>query len=658
MLPKYKNFEHKNDFVPKKAESSFAKFESLLVVLLFKMDDKRVKLSKFLFKWIKTHVWKFLLILLVFGVLLYGIGYAARQSIGNFESNKTQLIDKLKAILGQNDQEQLATLDKIEKAILKDLEPIGSVPVVGWFVNSDVKKVKTLAADWIEMIYPFANYKFGTNGFKTTLLQGGYFTDDLQTFFAKSPEMISKSRGVLNSFWLYKIFGSQNLRVLFETLQDILDIFDILTQNKEIVLRLFGHLQTQKVVIFNQNTGEARATGGFIGSYIPIDISKGEIKIGQSQSIYYFDRGINTNLVAHPATWNYNIFEKGYEVHGARNANFFPCFSTTASYLEREFSVTQNGYSIDDLIFITPQFLLGYLPDNFMLNINGEMIPKSQILTKIERITALEIEDVSNPKKSLTSIFNLLINQLPEILKGQALVNLITYTQQALYARDFQLWFRDIDTQKLWTTTGFSGEQTCADSNNKAIVPIVSNVSGDKRNLITSNNFTVQIDKGIVKVTYLQTIPDDAKDILLRGFVDNGFTMVGLQIPKNSKIKSIKSDQALAIPFLRDYYIQNIEQSSPQTIVIPPEIQKVINTSYDLKPDYKGGFSYLQPDNSEVIGIYVSDQYITKVEFEFEINDPKDLIFYGQPGLNNPSLSHKQQLDTDPAKIQTGVKIN
>ncbi len=625
--------------------------------------------------WFKKHMFYGLVIILILAVCSYFVFGAVRQSIGNLEQNKSSLIDKIKSILGKNDQDQLDTLNEIEAKLVENLLPLVDTPVVGWVVKNDIAKIKELIAIWLDALYPFANYKFGVDGFRTVLLQQRYFTQDVESFLGKAPELISKTKSQMNWLWVYQTFGTQQIKEVFGYLNMAMEILEILIQKKDIVLTGLGHYQTQKIVIFNQNTGEARPTGGFIGSYIPINISKGEMTIGQSQSIYWFDKGVGTNLLSHPAMWYYGFFGGLVDPHGARNSNVFSCFPDSARYLEREFSKTENGYNIDSVVFITPQYLLGYLPDSFNLAINGELIPKNKILDKIEQITALEIEDKLNPKKQLTSIFNLIIKQLPTILKGQALVDLLVYTQESLLSRDMQVWFRSNKIQELWSSTGFAGEQTCQNkTDNKTdfgvISPIIINMSGDKRNLVSSNNFIINTDtdKNTLTLTWTQILPKDIKQTLRRATNEDGLTMVGVQMPKGAKIISSTSPNILHLPFLRDYYQLQLEKENPNnsgTYTIPPEIQSLIVSSYDLSADGDAGFSYLQPDGSEVFGVYLKDNISSQslsVEFKFDISSinsatSSNLVFYGQSGLNKPSLSSGSGYYDNPKQIQKGIKI-
>ncbi len=613
---------------------------------------------------IKRNWLKILIVALTLGVLSNYTFLNLKQSIGNIEANKSSLLEKIKLIIGKNNQDQFFALSEIEDRLISDLEPITNNPIFGAIVKSDISKVKILASRWLDILYPFKSYEFGIGGFESTLPQQKYFTQDVELFFAKSKILISQTRSELLGFWIYNMFGNIQVKDTLQTINNFVDILDILGQKQDIILTILGHYQSQKIVIFNQNTGEARPTGGFMGSYIPIDISRGQLKIGQSQSIYFFDKGAKSNIISHPAFWYYGFFEGKTDPHGIRNSNVFPCFPDTARLLEREFAKTENGYNIDDVVLISPDYLLGYLPKDFELMISQQKVPKDQILKKIEQITALEIEDINNPKKQITSIFSLIIRQLPEILRGQALVDLISYTQESLQARNIYTWFRSDKIQKLWQTTGMAGSDTCQNvSDSQIISPLIINLSGDKRNLISSTSFDIKKDNNSLKIKWTQTLPVDRFDSLQRGYNRDGIVFVGFQIPLDWKIKNINSNNKLKVPFLRDYYIQQLETENQTNYYTPPEIQAIINSSFDLSlQNNDQGFSYLQPDGSQVVGLYIYDNFdkgIASSELELEVGagNYQNILFCGQPGLNNPVLNFNDETINNKTTIQKGFKI-
>jgi hypothetical protein len=631
-------------------------FEKLFLFLSYRFGGFWGRAWKF----VKDNVFLSFVLLLVICIFVFSFGIAARRGINNINNSKLSLIEKVKSlVLSQNSFDKIQTLNQIESQIISDLGAVGQLPLLGSIVQNDIGKFKDLISKWIDIINPFSNYKLSVDGFKTTLLQERYFTQDLEKFFENSPGLVRESKGFLGSLWIYKLYGSETIRTTIQNLENYLDIIQILTDNKDLVLKIFGHFETQKVVIFNQNTAEARPTGGFLGSYIPIDISKGEMNVGVSQSIYTFDQGSPLPLVAHPATWYYGYLEGLNDLHGARNSNVFPCFPDSAKYLQREFSRSINGYNIDDLIMITPDFLLGYLPDNFEVIIDGKPVPKSKILDTIERLTAFEVAKDINPKQKITSIFSLIVTQLPNIIKGQSLLDLINYTQDSIKTRQFQLWFRNEEIQKLWSSTGYSGETTCLykQTSDNVIVPLLINLSGDKRNLVTTNDYEFQVSGKNLKIKYTQIIPNNASDILQRGFNDTGTNMIGLQLPKNAKLKSLRSKQLLKLPFLRNYYTQELDYNSKGKNTTPPEIQNVINTSLDFSQENDKGFSYIQPDGSEVVGGYFLEDFVTEVEFDIELGNSSNLYFYPQPGQRSLVFRKDGRLITDQKLINNGMRL-
>jgi Protein of unknown function (DUF4012) len=659
-----------NSKLPQELETKSLWFEILLIKLetrfVFYYYHYRDIWSQKSRPWkakLKRNWVKIVILLLVFGVIGNYTFLNIRQSVRNVEQNKFSLLEKIKSIINKNDQDQIAVLNELETKLIQDLEPIATNPLIGFVVKSDITKIKTLTAKWLDILYPFKNYKLGTNGFESTLLQQRYFTQDVELFLNKAQPLINETQSQLGGFWIYTVFGNNQVKESLQIISNVVDIISILSQKQEIILTMLGHYQTQKIVVFNQNNGEARPTGGFMGSYIPIDISRGQIQIGQSQSIYFFDKGDKTDTLAHPAMAYYGFFEGRVDPHGVRNSNVFPCFPDTAKYLEREFTKTENGYNIDNLIMTSPDYLLGYLPDSFELDINGQKVPKNQILKKIEQITAIEIEDKQNPKKQITSIFNLIINQLPEILKGQALINLISYTQESLQARNLHAWFRNDKIQQLWQTTGMAGINTCQNLNSNPIIsPIVINLSGDKRNLITSTDFKIITDKDLVTIRWTQSLPPDKDNLLQRGFNKDGITMIGFQIPAQWQLQSITSTDKLIVPFLRNYYLQQLENQNQTKYGYPPEIQSLINSSFDFsQSNHDKGFSYLQPDGSRLVGLYIYDDFAKeKVSAEFEIQTKdtnNNIVFYSQPGLNLLSVTTDNIMQTDKIELQKGIKI-
>ena len=613
---------------------------------------------------IRHFVMKYILILLLVSVIItfwafQGLQYS-KIAAKNISNDRSFIINKIKNILVESRSNQIQDLNELQAKLESNLSPVSKVFFLDGVIKNDLSRINELTQKWLKSINSLSKYKFTTQGLEPTLFINRTFSLDISLFLDDLPELLNDTKELKNSLWYYQLIGSNQTKKFFEIIDEVLDLGNIVSENKIGILKAIGHFEPKKIVIFNQNTGEARPTGGFIGSYIPINLNQGKFQIEQSQSIYFIDGGPNTNVIANPLSWYYGWYEGETDIHGIRNSNYFSCFPDSARYLEREFSNLPNGFPIDEVVFITPQLLLGLIPDWQKIEIEGELIPKNALLDKIEKVTAIDIQDVSNPKKALSGILSGILESLPMIVKNQNPIDILNYFQDSLQARNLQIWFKDQESQNLLSKTKLSGENTCANQNNNSIIaPFIVNLSGDKRNLITKNDFEINQKGNQFYLKYNQIIPVNAEDRLQRIFdITRSINFVGLQIPANSKNIKISSNQSLHLPFLRSGYEADLAIKG-RAIQYPDEVNKIIKSSYNLF-DQNGltpGFSYLQPDGSQVVGLYIRDEQSTTVEFSWEMPNSKNAIFYGQPGLNQPKLKVGNKFLDDPVKIQSGVKL-
>ena len=126
--------------------------------------------------------------------------------------------------------------------------------------------------------------------------------------------------------------------------------------------------------------------------------------------------------MAHPNTWQY----AGSSAHGLHNLNYFSCFRDSAQLLAREFERSVNGFTINQLYFITPPLLSAVLPPGFVLDVPGVgRLNQTTLFEEIERISSFAAIDVTNPKKQLADIFTALVRALPSILQARSGLELL-----------------------------------------------------------------------------------------------------------------------------------------------------------------------------------------------------------------------------------------
>jgi Protein of unknown function (DUF4012) len=644
---------------------------------LKKVPDKKGVVFSLFKNQLKQGFFVFITSFIIFNIVLTSFLTHVSAAKSQVAENSDLLNLKVKNLIELAGADRQSTFQSIKKIVKDSLTPVTGFTNTQWVVDRDMDKIENLANSWLNATSPLTLYSFSSVGFEHKSNPDRLFTNDLEDFFDELPSLQVETERVWSEMWLYRIIGNtandQKIKDLISSIEFFIKSISSIIQLKPLILKILGHYSTQRMVIFNQNVGEARPTGGFIGSHIPLDISQGKIVIGESQSIYYIDGQKKEGVVTHPSIWYSNKDENIYAIGGVRNLNIFNCFPDSASIIEQEFATSGNGYTIDQLVMVTPQIIEDILPDGFSINVsNVGNITKSNFASEVERVSSFQAPDKSNPKSLLSPIFLAMFEKLPDIMKKQGVADIFKIFAKSLASRDVNIWFRDFEIQKLSSTLGFASDQVCKKGNQKNIIsPIISNVSGDKRGLISQNKFSVNSESvwggKKINIRYTQILPESKN--LQRAFNDvSTFNMFAFQIPQSAFAINVESENIIKLPYIREGYLKNITNENKTAVSLPGQIKTTIDTGRDLE---NGGFTYNQADGSLVVGAYISDNSVgeTRVDFEFtipaQVNERID--FFGQPGLNEPSLFLGEGIDiyknptireiSDAQKIQSGITL-
>jgi hypothetical protein len=623
------------------------------------------------------YIW--LTIVLCFILLSLNTVSAISQTKQRFDLQKQDLQTQILNIFKSKDLDKMGNLDDLEKDLLELAKPITSKIGTDFFVRNDIKKIRNVLQSWSEKIAPLMQYKLSKNGLTHEFDQNKYFTNDLEEFFNQLPELQTQTQDLWNSLWVYRSIawasGGETLKSQLALAEKLIDGIPFLIQSKQQILQALGHFSRQRILLFNQNIGESRPTGGFSGSYIPIDIIKGKLEIQQSQSIYY-NAGQKINaLVAHPAYWMYGYVYNNdeFNLNGSTvNTQYTSCFADYAYQLYNEFSKSNNGFSADQIYMISPKLIESVLPDNFSIEVdNVGLINKSNFLNEIERKTSLEFERTSNPKEAISPVFSKLVDQLPEIIKNQSSQTILQLLIDGIYSRDISMWFSENSQQNLILNLGLGADQTCIKKHQQydIISPVVINMTGDKRGLVADFTTSLKTHDVVggkrVSVVLNQNLPEVKG--LLRGFnSDYPMNMFGMQIPSDAIDIAITTEDNYDAPFLRQGFKEILDKSISEYTLIEP-ISHIINTSYDIE----NGFVYSQIDSSKVVGSYMRDKPVGDTSITFEFTVPRtsgnEIRYYSQVGLGSPSLQIgegveklENYLDLDLSssiQLQKGIRL-
>jgi len=598
----------------------------------------------------RLYTWITLLLMVIIFLSSFLNSFSA--SINQVDQKKESWLETISLFYELNQENKQKNLQKIKEELSFTIKNTASFVLLSSKVDEDIQKIIDLFDKWLLAFGLFLEYRFSVDGITNIRDKNRFFTEDLSLFFTENKRLFEETKSLWNSFWFYKFWinfsGQQKLQKIIRLADNLLEIGDYIFQNPKIILDFLGHDQPRKIVIFNQNTAEARPTGGFIGSHIPLTINKGKVEIGQSQSIHWIQGSHKKPRIASPFLTNYGmVWGANYILGGVSDTFNFPCFPTSAAFLQREFAESSAGYKIDDVVFITPEVLSQLLPPTFTFTVtNLGTFSSSELLSEINRVTALEYQNPQNPKEALTPILNSILLRLPEILEFHKSNSLISILTGLFLTRDIQIWSSTPETQKLFSNLSLTGEQTCQNKQKQDIVaPILFNISGDKRNGITANSWSISSKNVIggqrVRVSYQQEIEDPEN--IPRGSFNQvmPFTFVGLQIPSTAQNIDVYSPQSLRRQFLPSFYLQKVQENVPE-YETTPEIDLLWKTGKDLSEGANPpGFTYQQPDGSTVTGIYIADDLVSEVTFEFTlpVQNHHLIKFFPQAGVNKPLLS-------------------
>ncbi len=635
-----------------------------------KSSGKNLLLSK---STLKSKFFIFLTSGILLSLFFVNFTASSLKSLDNIQNNLPTLITSISNLLDNNSNSAENTLYEIKADLLKSLGPINKLLLTEKIVEKDIDKVSELAKIWVQSLDALKQYSLTPQGFQNSL-SNQTFTADLEIFFTRLPLLIEETEALYNNFYHYRVFvntfGDREQKNLLKSFKEAIKLLKIINQNQQPILELLGHYTTKQIVIFNQNTGEARSTGGFYGSYLPISISQGVLNIGQSQSIYYIDGSKDTLNVPHPAYSYYSFGRDVVPVIGARDLNFTPCFPVTARLIEQEFSSSSNGYTIDHLVMANPALIQSILPDNFVLNIPGvSVINKDNFLSEVERLTSLGVQNSRNPKYQISNIFKSILEGLSDIISQQGGAVFINKIIDSIQSRDIQTWFKDPQINKLFETLGLASNQVCDQKERGVITPILMNFSGDKRNLVSDNNFSISREKKFGRVDftikYQEYIPP--KTFLQRGFNEQtGQSFVGLQLPTSSTNFSVSGSDIISRSLVRQFNTISAQEQNQKPVKTLPEIEIINLTSRNIP----GGFTYTQYDGSTVLGTFISSKAgfnEVSLNFSLPISTYESITFYGQPGINNPAIilgegvrsvvSPNQIYFNEPQFIQKGIDL-
>lgn len=237
-------------------------------------------------------------------------------------------------------------------------------------------------------------------------------------------------------------------------------------------LNLLGDRYPQSYMILLQNNHEIRATGGFIGSYILMDINDGEITKFELKDVYEADGQFHEKV--EPPKGLHKITEDWK----MRDANYSPDFPTSAKqvmwFLEHE-----KGPTVDTVIAINQRVV-----ENLLEYVDEVEIPGMDISVNSENFSWIfsylieaKISDSNSPKQFLMDFAQVFKEKLLQPHNIPAIVDVL---KQSINQKDLMAYSSDPDTAMLIERFGLKGANSSIDETFDYLQVVNTSVGGNK----------------------------------------------------------------------------------------------------------------------------------------------------------------------------------
>lgn len=254
------------------------------------------------------------------------------------------------------------------------------------------------------------------------------------------------------------------------------DVVQEVVAAQDFLLSILGGEKKDYLLIF-QNNNEARATGGFIGTYGLLTFENGQMRLDKIESIYNLD-GQLKEAIAAPGPLQ--RLETPY--WGIRDSNWFADFPTSSekilSFLQKE-----NGVAADGIISFTPDVF------EKLLAITGPIpMPEYGVILTAENFretaqykTSVDYnKQLNEPKKFLADFAPKFLSKLQGLDANQSL-EVFTILSQMVAEKQILLYSRNSALEKTIGDFGIDGAIKSTPGDYLAIIH--SNVGGGKTDL-------------------------------------------------------------------------------------------------------------------------------------------------------------------------------
>ncbi|MDD2680868.1 MAG: DUF4012 domain-containing protein [Patescibacteria group bacterium] len=396
------------------------------------------------------------------------------------------------------------------------------------------------------------------------------------------------------------------------------------------ILRLLpafsGYPQTTHYLIMLQNNDELRPTGGFLGSYVRLDIANfGEIKRLEADDIYHLDMPAigKTNFEAPAAISKYLKVDNWY----LRDANWSPDWPQSARQIQTMFQAESaaGGLSepeLDGVLAITPDFVASLLKITGPIIVRGQSYaPENmQALLQYNVEVAYKDDDISSWDRK--DIINELINALRDKLTQLPLKrypDLLNNLYTSINRGDLLIYFNNPQQQILAKELGASG--AIIQGSGDYLMVVDANLAAFKSDAVMKKNISYKIDSSnnrliaSLRLNYQHGGGFDWRTTRYRSYTR-------ILAPLGSELKEISNINQTEADFISYDDLELNKHVFGFFWSIEPGQSKEVKLSYYLPANINNSFN-----SDKLYTLFVQRQPGSQIEnFSLTINSNKEIL--------------------------------
>ncbi len=381
-------------------------------------------------------------------------------------------------------------------------------------------------------------------------------------------------------------FGNSEIEKYKEALPKIVKLNKILLATSRDAGDLFGFEKPNRILFLFQNPAEIRPTGGFIGSYGVMEISKGKVLSLSIDDIYNPDGQVDVKKVRVTPPASIRNFLKEDKLY-IRNANYNSDFPSSAENIADLFNKTTSD-RFDNIIAIDYTFIQSYLDlfGGIYLNNYQEEINASNFTERAQFHSEFNYkEGISEKKSFLTTLGSKIIEGFFQ-LNTSDLMRFNDSIYGLLETRNIQIYTKYPNLAKSLNELKWDG--ALVKTNGDYLKIVNSNLGGNKVNYLTKNKYKYEVlsmtRDGVLRGRVTLSYTNNAKD---KAWPYGNFTnYVKVLTQKGAKLTGARiiDSENKETNIFNEVIIsgEGAYQSFETPIIIEPQTTKLLVIEYDL----------------------------------------------------------------------------